>query len=77
MQHSSATLILVSIVTDKPYVVRYFEDETIGVISRERTRLVAERIAGEWDDWGWSTDVYYDPLNLWVEPAENYWVHHG
>ena len=63
--------------TDKPYVVRYFEDDTIGVISREKTRLVAEQIMMEWNDWGWSVDVEYDPHNLWVEPPENHWIHYG
>ncbi len=58
--------------TDKPWVVRYFEDDEIGVISREKTRLVAEKVMMEYNDRGWSVDVQYDPHNLWVETG---WVH--
>jgi hypothetical protein len=58
--------------TDKPYVVRYFKDDTIGVVSRERTRLVAEQVMMEFNDAGWSVDVTYDPCNLWVEKE---WAH--
>ena len=60
--------------TDRPYVVRYFDDDTIGVISRERTRLVAEQIMMEFNDGGWVVDVCYDPNEMWIEPEEDYWV---
>ena len=50
--------------TNKPYVVRYFEVDTIGVISSAKTRLVAEQIMMEWNDWGCSLDVQYDPHTL-------------
>ena len=53
--------------TDKPWVVRYFEDDTINVISREESRSEAERIMMEWNDYGYSTDVEFDPHNLWID----------
>lgn len=59
--------------TDKPWVVRYFEDDTINVISREESRSEAERIAMEYNDHGYSTDVEFDPHNLWIVPDETHW----
>ncbi len=57
--------------TDKPWVVRYFDDDTIGVISREKDRLEAEKMMMEFNDAGWVVDVEYDPHNLWIETG---WV---
>ena len=67
--------------TDKPWtkvvrkarVVRYFEDDRIDVISREENRSEAERIMMEWNDHGYSTDVEFDPHNLWIVPDETHW----
>ena len=59
--------------TDKPWVVRYFEDDTINVISREESRSEAERIMMEYNDHGYVTDVVLDPQNLWMVPDE---IHH-
>jgi len=60
-------------VTDKPWVVRYFEDDMINVISREASKLDAERIMMEYNDHGYVTDVEYDPHNLWIVPDETHW----
>ena len=35
--------------------------------------LAAEKIMMEYNDWGWSVDVFYDPEGIWQEPLKNYW----
>ena len=55
--------------TDKPWVVRYFDEDMIGVISREKSRLQAEIVMMEYNDAGWIVDVQHDPHNLWGETA--------
>jgi len=59
--------------TDKPWVVRYFEEDMIGVVCREKTRLIAEKIMMEYNDHGWVVDVQHDPHHLWIVPDETHW----
>lgn len=58
--------------TDRPYVIRRFiddgEEDTIQVVSRERTRGAAEYWSQQFNDrFGWSVDVHYDPKHIWRE----------